>query len=174
MHQEVSVPSAGESLREVMRVYPQGVAVVTAVSPEEGPRGITVSSFISLSLDPPLVLISIIRSAQAHDAIEKAGTFAVNVLGEDQGGLSEHFATPGLSSEEQFRPVAHRAGKTRSPLLTDCLAYLDCQLVEAIMRADHTLFIGEVGECKVLRDVRPLVFFSRQYWRLGAEVHRRV
>ncbi len=159
---------SGAALREVMRTLPQGVVVVTAMG-SEGPRGITVSSFVSLSLEPPRVLVSIMNEARAHEAIAR-GRFAVSILAEDQGSLSDHFARPNLSSEEQFRDVAFEG---EPPKLTGCLSYLDCRVVEEVAVSDHTLFIGEVETAALGVEGRPLVFFSRQYWGLGSTVHRR-
>jgi 3-hydroxy-9,10-secoandrosta-1,3,5(10)-triene-9,17-dione monooxygenase reductase component len=156
------------SLREVMRTFPQGVVVVTAMG-SEGPRGITVSSFLSLSLDPPWVLMSIWKESRAHEAIAR-GRFTVSTLAEDQGALSDHFARPNLTSEEQFRNVA---AEGEPPKLSGCLSYLDCRVVEEVAVSDHTLFIGEVEKAALGVEGRPLVFFSRQYWGLGSTVHRR-
>jgi len=156
------------TLREVMRRFPQGVVVVTAMG-SEGPRGITVSSFISLSLAPARVLVSIARESRAHEAIER-GCFAVSVLAEDQGSLSDHFARPSLTSEEQFRDVAVQG---EPPKLSDCLSYLECRVVERVAASDHTLFIGEVERAGFGREGKPLVFFSRQYWGLGSTVYQR-
>jgi flavin reductase (DIM6/NTAB) family NADH-FMN oxidoreductase RutF len=163
----------GDALRTVMRVFPQGVAVVTATAEEEGPRGITVSSFISVSLEPPLVLISIAHTAQAHDALDRAGAYAVNLLAEDQGALADHFAQSGMSSEEQFSGISHKRSALGSPVIEDCLGYLDCKVVKKLAEGDHTFFIGRVEEGEVRREGRPLVFFARGYWGLGREVHQR-
>lgn len=156
------------SLRDVMRTFPQGVVVVTAVG-KDGPRGITVSSFISLTLTPPLVLISINTTSQAHDAIGQ-GRFVVNVLAEDQGKLSDHFALPNLTSDDQFSRVESEG---TPPVLAGCLGYLHCRVVERVTHADHTLFMGEVEESRLGKEGRPLVFFSRQYWGLGTKVYQR-
>ncbi len=156
------------TLREVMRMFPQGVVVVTAMG-SEGPRGITVSSFISLSLDPPRVLVSIARASKAHEAIDK-GRFSVSVLAEDQGALSDHFARPNLTSEEQFRGVAVEG---EPPKLGGCLSHLECRVVDRVAASDHTLFIGEVEGAGLGREGKPLVFFARQYWGLGSTVHKR-
>ena len=155
------------TLRDVMRTFPQGVTVVTAEG-DDGPRGITVSSFTSVSLTPPLVLICIYKTARAHDAIRK-GSFVVNVLAEDQGAVSDHFASPKLSSEEQFADYAH-------PRIEGCLGYLHCKVVGESDQGDHTVFFGEV-ETSVLgdhgEDGKPLVFCGRQYYGLGGTVHER-
>lgn len=149
-----------------MRTFPQGVVVVTAEG-DDGPRGITVSSFTSVSLTPPSVLICIKKESQAHDAIEK-GKFVVNVLAEDQGTVSDHFASPKLSSEEQFKDHAY-------PKLDRCLGYLHCNVVGQAIQGDHTIFFGEIelAELGERPDDGPLVFCSRQYWGLGETVHER-
>jgi flavin reductase (DIM6/NTAB) family NADH-FMN oxidoreductase RutF len=163
----------GQALRDVMRTFPQGVVVVTADA-GAGPRGVTVSSFISVSLAPPLVLVSIDRSSQAHGTLEAAGAFVINVLAETQGSLSEHFARSGLSSEDQFAEVGFAPGPLGQPRIDGCIAYLDCRIVEAVVQADHTLFIGEVSHGGVFSDSpRPLVFLGREYRSVGGPVHDR-
>jgi flavin reductase (DIM6/NTAB) family NADH-FMN oxidoreductase RutF len=151
-----------------MRTFPQGVVVVTAAD-DEGPRGITVSSFTSISLSPPLVLICIMNEARAHGAIDR-GRFVVNVLAEDQGSVSDHFATPNLSSAEQFASMKTRGNP---PELEGCLGYLDCRVVARFPQGDHTIFVGEVAASRLGREGKPLVFCARQYWGLGATVYQR-
>lgn len=161
----------GAALRQLMGSFPQGVTVVT--TPGAEPRGITVSSFISVSLDPPLVLVSIARSARAHEAIEREGAYAVNILAEDQGALSEHFARQGVASEDQFAGIGVTLSPGGCPVLSGALGHLDCRVVGTFVQADHTLFVGEVQLGTVTREARPLVFYSRGYWGVGEEVHRR-
>ena len=163
----------GEALRSVMRVFPQGVVVVTALPKGGEPRGITVSSFMSVSLDPPSVVICIMKSASSYETIDSAGSFAVNILAEDQGPVSDHFATPNLSSEEQFRDMEHEEREGQPPLLSGCIGYLDCKVVEKVAHGTHSLFVGQVEGGKVTRDARPLVFYSRRYWGVGEETHQR-
>ncbi len=152
------------SLRDVMRGFPQGVVVVTAPG-DEGPRGITVSSFTSVSLAPPRLLICIMHESRAHSAIAK-GPFVVNVLSEKQGAVSDHFASPKLSSEEQFAKYA-------SPKLDGCLGYLHCRVVETTEQGDHAVFLGEVERAELGEEGKPLVFCTRGYWGLGETVHDR-
>ena len=161
------------SLRDIMRVFPQGVVVVTARD-SEGPRGITVSSFMSISLSPPLVTVCIMNEARAHAPI-KSGRFLVNVLAEDQGPVSDHFATPNLSSEEQFDrfPAGPPIGGSELSSIEGALGYLSCKVVDEIVLSDHTLFIGEVEHAQAGREAKPLVFCSREYWGLGSTVHDR-
>lgn len=164
---EAKTEGGGEvTLRDVMRTFPQGVVVVTAEG-KDGLRGITVSSFMSVSLTPPLVVICIMRESQAHAVIDE-GRFVVNVLSDRQGKLSDHFATPNLSSEDQFKEVARRG-----LYLDGCLAALSCRVVDRIQHGTHTLFVGEVEKSHLGDEGRPLVFCGRQYWGLGDNVHSR-
>ncbi|MGH9463247.1 MAG: flavin reductase family protein [Vicinamibacteria bacterium] len=162
-----------EALRAVMRGFPQGVVVVTAAPPDGESRGITVSSFMSVCLDPPLVVICIMRQALAHGGIESAGSFTINILAEDQGPVSDHFATPNLSSEEQFSTIEHQSRSGKAPLITGSIGFLDCKVVARMAQGTHTLFVGEVQGGKLLSEDRPLVFYSRRYWGVGEETHRR-
>ena len=152
------------SLRDVMRTFPQGVVVVTAEG-EEGPRAITVSSFTSVSLDPDLVLICIMKESRAHDAIA-SGKFVVNVLAENQGAVSDHFASPKLSSEEQFDGYTF-------PKIAGCVGYLHCLVVGETAQGTHTVFFGRVERAELGSEGKPLVFCSREYWGLGDTVHKR-
>ena len=164
------------SLRDVMRTFPQGVVVVTApAAPNgDGPRGITVSSFTSVSLAPPTVLICIMKKSRAHDPID-GGRFMVNVLSDHQGEVSDHFANPKLSSSQQFqgRALCERFGRNAPPALDGCLGYLLCKVVERAPLADHTLFVGEVERADLGVEGTPLIFCSRQYWGLRSNVHER-
>lgn len=163
----------GEALRRWMRDYPQGVVVVTADA-GEGPRGITVSSFTSVSLTPPLVLIAISHSSASFGIIERAARFAVNVLSDEQGALSEHFARPELSSDEQFRSLPSRPGRVGAPWIEGCLAYLDCRIVHSTKQSDHTIFIGRVEAVEInSQGGRPLLYYSGDYWTLGSVVYAR-
>ncbi len=147
-----------------MRVTAQGVVVVTAQG-DEGPRGITVSSFTSVCLDPDIVLICIMQASRAHDAIA-GGAFTVNVLAEDQAAVSDHFASSKLTSEEQFRDYSY-------PKLEGCVGYLECDVVGRTTQGDHTVFFGEVRNAELGRQTKPLVFSARQYWDLGKVVYER-
>lgn len=164
---------AASDLRALMRAAPQPVTVVTAWGPD-GARGITVSSFISVSLAPPLVLVSIMESSPAHAAIA-AGRFRVHLLAADQAADSGHFARPGLSSEEQFagryREAVTTGGEGEPPQLPGCLGAADCETAAAYDGGDHTLFLGRVLRASVERSgVEPLLYFSRGYRRVGAPV----
>lgn len=158
------------AIRALMRRAPQLVTVVTAGGPE-GPRGITVSSFIPVSLEPPLVLVSIMNSARAHPAIA-AGSFRVHLLAADQADVSGHFAKPGLDSTDQFggrfAEAVKGEGVEDSPRISGCIGWLACATVGSYVEGDHTLFIGKVTEGRVDRaDAPPLLYYDRGYREVG-------
>lgn len=161
------------AIRALMRRAPQLVTVVTAGGPA-GPRGITVSSFISVSLDPPLVLVSIMNSARAHSAIA-GGTFRVHLLASDQADVSGHFATPGLDSDAQFggrfADAVETLGAGEPPRIAGCIGWLRCATAGSYAEGDHTLFIGRVTEGRVERpDAAPLLYHDRGYREVGSAV----
>jgi flavin reductase (DIM6/NTAB) family NADH-FMN oxidoreductase RutF len=162
-----------DSLRDVMRSFPQGVSVVVADA-GDGPRGITVSSLVSISLDPPLVLVSISHTSQILPLLESSPSFAVSVLSDEQGALSEHFARADLSSQEQFRSLPIQEGSLGLPWIRGSLASMDCDIIERIPQSDHTLFVAKVLHSQVHKSGgRPLIFYSGDYWGIGSVVYGR-
>jgi flavin reductase len=145
-----------QSLRSCLGRFATGVAVVTFKG-EDGPRGITVNSFTSVSMDPPLVLVSVARRASAHDALFDR-SFCVNVLGGDQEGLARQFAGSGDAD------VAW-AHHDRAPRLAGVLAHLECRPWRTYDGGDHTLFIGEVVDYDY-RDGDALAFHGSQFTRI--------
>jgi len=153
--------------RRVLGHFATGVTVVTTRLGDDL-HGITVNSFTSVSLHPPLVLICIDKSARAHDYLSKSGTFAVNILRRDQEHLSRFFADPSRpEGREGFRGIPFREAVTGSPILEGCLAFLDCRIVASYPGGDHTIFLGQVEDLGILQGGDPLVFYRSQYRSLG-------
>ena len=149
------------ALKEVMRVYPQGVTVVTTRGPE-GVKGITVSSFTSVSLDPPLVMISIAKGSLLHDTFVKAANFAVNFLADDQKSVSDRFAGR-LGQRERFEGLRYRTGSTGCPIIDGARASIECRSWRVYEGGDHSIIVGEVVTARALNAKRPLVYYSQQY-----------
>ncbi|MBB2910453.1 flavin reductase (DIM6/NTAB) family NADH-FMN oxidoreductase RutF [Streptosporangium becharense] len=147
------------SLREAFGQYATGVAVVTAALPGGGRAGVTVNSFTSVSLDPPLVLWCLSRRAPSAPAFLAAGRFAVNVLAADQEHLSRRFATP---SPDKFAGVETGRGPGGVPLLAGALARFTCRTATTYDGGDHLIFVGEVEHFE-RSDGEPLVFHSGGY-----------
>lgn len=149
--------------RNVLGTYPTGVAIVTCRDGEGRPAALTINSFASLSLTPPLVLWSIEKTSDQFDAFAQAGHYAVNILAEGHGELSRHFAT---HRGDKFDGIDHYHGVEQLPLLPDCCASLQCRIVERVEAGDHIVMIGEVIEMDK-GDARPLVFHQGQYRALA-------
>lgn len=142
--------------------FATGVAVATVVDAAGTPHGITVNSFTSVSLDPPLVLICIGHSAPILRLFRDAGRFGLNMLAESQRHLSEHFARRG---NDRFESVPWYPGETGVPLIPGVLATLECRLARAETAGDHDILIGEVRATAV-RGGRPLIYYGSAYRRL--------
>ena len=132
----------GDELRELMRRFPAPVAVVTTEVDDER-YGLTVGSLVSLSLEPPLVGISIGRESSSHEPLRRAGHFAVSLLSGEQEAVAQHFARSGIPPVALWIGIDVRDG-TSGPLVEGALAWLDCRTWAEYPAGDHTLFLGEV------------------------------
>lgn len=144
-----------------MRIFPQGVTVVTTRS-KDGPKGITVSSFTTVSLNPPLVLVSIAKGSALHDTLREAGAFAVNFLADDQKTVSDRFAGR-VELKDRFEGLKFREGATGSPIIDGVRAVLECRTWRVDEGGDHTLMLGEVVSAESLNSKRPLIYYAQQY-----------
>jgi flavin reductase len=152
-----------KDFRSTVGAFATGVTVVTTRG-EEHAYGMTANAFSSVSLDPPLVLVCVIKPSEGCEHIEQNGCFAVNILGEEQEPLSRYFASRDRPrGRDAFREVSHRLGASGSPIIDGALAYLDCRLHTSHSAGDHEIFIGEVLEIGCNADARPLVFHGGQY-----------
>ena len=153
--------------RNALGRFATGVTVVTCMT-EQGPLGITVNSFASLSLDPPLVLWSPAKSSSRHDAFVAAQHYAIHVLNADQLPLSQSFARDG----DPFDGRSVQTSAHGVPLLDECLARFECRQYRVHDGGDHSLVLGQVIDLEQNQGA-PLVFFSGQYggFRREAENH---
>ena len=144
-----------------MRLFPQGVTVVTTQA-REGMRGITVSSFTSVSLNPPLILVSIAKESDLHDVFVNAASFAVNFLAEDQKSVSDLFAGR-VASKDKFSEMKVHSGITGSLIIDRARAVVECKVWSVYEGGDHSIIVGEVVNAKGMSDRRPLVYHMQQY-----------
>ena len=147
--------------RTVLGNFPTGVTVVTA-APDGKPAGFTVGSFTSVSLDPAMVAFLPDKSSDTWPAIERHGSFCVNVLSELQQDLSNRFAS---KDDDKFDGVAWSPASTGAPLLDGCLAWMDCDIEHIYEGGDHWIVVGRVLELEVSDgvDAGPLLFFQGGY-----------
>lgn len=151
----------GADLRALMRRFPHGVAVLTV--DVDGERlGLTLDSLVSLSLDPPLVGVSVSRQAAMHELLRRAGAFAVSILAEGQDWLAQHFAR-GVPPIALWEGVATRDGSVGAPLLEGALGWIECELGAEHPAGDHTLFVGGVVAVEVGSPARALVHVESGY-----------
>jgi flavin reductase (DIM6/NTAB) family NADH-FMN oxidoreductase RutF len=147
--------------RRALSRFATGVAVMTTMQDGGAPAGVTVNSFSSVSLEPPLVLWSLALSSSMFAHFEKGARFGVNVLGSGQTELSRRFSTKGL---DRFAGVSWRLSQAGVPLLNNALATFECAVEARHPAGDHMIFVGRVlhyddsaGE--------PLIFHSGAYWQ---------
>lgn len=147
--------------RRVMGHFATGVTVITTRNGEEL-YGMTANAVTSLSLNPPLILVSVDCQAHMHGCLKVSRCFAVNILTEAQEDRSRRFAARG---PKDFSDLDTITAVTGSPIFVDSLAYVDCRLTEIFSGGDHDIFIGEIV-AGATRDGRPLMFYRGQYGRL--------
>jgi flavin reductase (DIM6/NTAB) family NADH-FMN oxidoreductase RutF len=148
-----------------LRGFPTGVAVLTVDVGGER-LGLTVSGIIGLSLEPPLVGVSVSRQAAMHELLRAAGGFALSLLAGDQEAIAQHFAR-GVPPFAHWYGIAARKGAEGAPLIDEALGWLECRSEAAHPAGDHTLFIGEVLAAEPGRSAPPLVRLGQAYTSVG-------
>ena len=129
------------ALRAAFGTFLTGVTVITTRDPDGTPRGMTANSFTSVSLDPPLLLICVGKTATSFPAFSACSSFAVNILHEDQIPLSTTFAS---KATDKFENVPHDTLHTGAPILRDCLTWFDCSVHQSMEAGDHVILIGRI------------------------------
>jgi len=168
----VNAPAASfgaAGFRRCLGQFPTGVCIVTApgggASAEGAPVGMTMNSFNSLSLDPPLILFSVDRRARSLSAWEAAPAYAVHVLSQEQRELSQRFARPATN---KWEGLAFRPGLAGAPILSGVAAVLECTPHARHDGGDHILFLARVERFRCDPDRKPLVFAAGRYCELGS------
>jgi flavin reductase (DIM6/NTAB) family NADH-FMN oxidoreductase RutF len=155
------VVASGDDLRKLMRLFPSGVCVVSANV--DGQRvATTIGSLVSLSLEPPLVGISVGREVSLHELLRTAGGFGVSILRGDQADVAAHFARS-VPPLVLWDSVPSREGETGAPLLTEALAWIECRLWARYDAGDHSIFVGEVVAVEEGEPGAGLVYRERGY-----------
>lgn len=164
-------PVRPAEFRRTLGHLAKGVTIVTARRPDGTPSGLTATSVCSVSLGPPLILVCIERDTRTHGVVGAAGSYAVNVLREDQAELARIFST---ETDQKFLEVDWRPGRTGAPVLDRAVAHLECAVVKTVPAGDHTIYIGEVRRAEVRQTSegeppRPLLYFRAAYRALGGD-----
>ncbi len=156
-----------DGLRDALRFWTTGVTVVAAADGDIR-HGMTVNSFTSLSLDPPLVSVSLEKVTRTHQLVKDAGKFSVSVLSEEQQNISDRFAGRETDDGDRFADLETWSLVGGSPILKDALAYFDCEVTASHDAGTHTVFIGKVLACGQQGDGHkaPLVYYNRSYRKI--------
>jgi len=147
-------------LRHVLGCYATGVAVMTTLTADQCPVGVTVNSFSSVSLDPPLILFSLAKKANVLLHFQQAEYFSVNILSHRQEALSNMFARPSTASFENVEYSHREAG---CALFSGCVAQLECRRESEIDGGDHRILIGTVIGFHLQTPLAPLVSYRGRY-----------
>ncbi len=151
------------AFREALGRFASGITVVTTLF-EGGVHGMTANAFVSVSLNPPLVLVSVDNRANMREILSKARCYGVSILAEEQQALSQHFA--GRPQEDLEVPFVRRE---RVPVIEGAIAHLVCEVIDEHPAGDHTLYIGRV-EYLDYRDGAPLLFYTGKYQNLEVQI----
>jgi flavin reductase (DIM6/NTAB) family NADH-FMN oxidoreductase RutF len=149
--------------RQVLGHFPTGVTVITAMG-DDGPAGLAVGSFASLSLEPAQVLFCPAKSSSSWPKIRDVGQFCVNILADDQEDVSRVFASKGT---DKFAEIGWRRSGNGSPLIEGVLAFVDCEIAAVLDGGDHEIVVGTVQDLDVKHEGGPLVFFRGGYGRVS-------
>ncbi len=148
-----------QALRRAFGKFATGVAVVTTTAPDGAPVGLTINSFSSVSLDPPLVLWSLGAASPNLPAFRAASHFAINILSDGQRAICERFAS---RVEDRFAGIDWHRGIAGLPVIRGTIATFECRRTMTVEAGDHVVFFGEVEDCEQC-DLDPLVFFAGRY-----------
>ena len=151
----------GDLYRKVLGRYPTGVTIVTATG-EEGPIGMVIGSFVSVSLEPPLVGFLPAKVSQTWPLIEATGMFCVNVLADDQQGLVDSFVR---KDDDPWASVPFQLAASGSPIMEGAVAVIDCSIDRVVDAGDHWFVTGEVAGVEYSEEGSPLVFLGGAYGR---------
>ncbi len=156
-----------EALKEVMRTWLTGVAIVTGKY-ENAIHGMTANSFNSITLDPPTVLVALRRHTRTQHLVKEGGVFAISILNTHQVKLAKRFAGQVDTDTPRFEDVKTFEMETGAPLIEDAIAFLDCKVIKCFDVGDTTVFLGEVLASKTdtKNNHEPLIYFNRQWRKL--------
>ena len=158
------IPAMSQEFRDAMARLAAGVVVVSARN-VEGYRGLTASTLVSVSADPPLVLVGLEHESATRAAVIETRRFNVSVLTRDQEFLAERFAGRAPAVDPAWKQIPHRLGANGIPLIDACAAWLECEVREVHPAGDHDVCIGSVTAA-VIGSGNPLILWDRSFWTL--------
>ena len=154
-----------EKLRHAMRAWTTGVAIVTSIYADQQ-YGMTINSFTSISLEPPLICVTLKQLTHTHDLVVKSSMFSVTILTSAQKELSDRFAGKMPNVTDRFAGLQTETISLDSPVFKEGMAYFDCVVVSSMPVGENTLFVAEVVDARGEGGGDPLVYHNREYWKL--------
>lgn len=154
-------PFSERDFRNALGRFATGVAVVTALAPDGSKLGLTISSFNSASLTPPLVLWSLMKTAASMPVFEQISHYAVNVLGAPQKELALQFSRKGV---DRWAGVGYQLGASGVPLLDGAIASFECRNRSRYDEGDHVILVGEVEHCRYQSGIAPLLYHGGNFY----------
>jgi len=151
------------AFRRACSKFATGITIATVTAPDGKPHGLTVNSFTSVSMTPPMVLICIDHKANVMDCFRQASAFGVSILTDQQMTASNRFATRG---EDRFQATEWHAGESGAPLIDGALATFDCAVHQIVDAGDHAIVIGVV-KALTTAEGRPLLYWGSSYQSLA-------
>jgi len=151
-----------DRFREALKKFASGVTVITTAHEGEM-HGLTASSFASVSLEPPLILVVLNTSSRTHTLLSRSRSFAVSILGEENEKIARAFAEKGT---KPFDSVSYRTTADGIPILEDAIAWLECDVESTFPGGTHEIAVGRVRGCAA-REGAPLIYFERNYHSLS-------
>tara|TARA_B100001250_G_C19754502_1_gene769436 strand:- start:991 stop:1479 length:489 start_codon:yes stop_codon:yes gene_type:complete len=148
-----------DTFKELMKRFAAGVTLITFENDGKY-SGLTVSSFCSLSMKPPLILICIDKKIPSHNFLKNGTSFGVNICSSEQGKLAWDFANSNIDKNKLILSLDHRITEEKVPLLNDCLASMECTMKEAYEGGDHTIFVGQIENGHFDEKMDPLIYYK--------------
>ena len=157
-----------EELRSGMAKFATGVTVVTTLDHQGVLHGMTANSFTSISLAPPLVLISVDFRSHTHEFVKAQGAFGVNILNEEQQEIGAYFARR-PEDRKGKTPYRHHMSEKGIPVIEDSMAFFGCHVVDAHVHGDHTIYVAQVEDISVGTAAKPLLYYRSRFTHLGQD-----
>ncbi|NKB37744.1 MAG: flavin reductase [Gammaproteobacteria bacterium] len=146
--------------RQALGKFATGITVVTTTGKNNTPLGVTVNSFTSVSLEPPLVLWCLDLNANCYDEFANCDSFAIHVLHKSQEATSRNFAE---NNGDKFADIDWKTGDSGSPVLQDCAVCLQCKTEQIYSGGDHSILLGRVEIIESFNDADPLIYHGGAY-----------
>jgi flavin reductase (DIM6/NTAB) family NADH-FMN oxidoreductase RutF len=153
-----------KEISEAVKKLVHGVYVISTVH-DGRVNAMTAAWVARVSFSPPLLVVAVGHQRFTHDMIKGSGVFAVNVLGPDNIDIGKHFGLKTGKRTDKFEGVEYETKATGSPVLPGCVAWMDCRVYGAHEAGDHTLFVGEILDAGITRDVEPIVYDRDEFFK---------